>query len=276
MCLLKCKFLQLIVFSCFSCMAYGQVLGYFPIDTSLVRCQYIYDVQQDSTDETSVKRMVQVLQIGKRISCFFDWQRFKSDSITIRMIKEGYSSAEITKKGLTMMGGATARIYKDHANQVISYFDRIPFDNYMYEENWEKPDWKLVKGDIQTICGHACYKAEAYYRGRYYTAWYTLEIPVSEGPWKFGGLPGLILKISDAKEQISFVCINVEKPYWNDPVLKRNPQNLIITDRLTFLKAMQKFMDNPGKSVSSSPLMMDNKLHKRAFEPRPYNPIELE
>lgn len=274
--LLKYKFLQFLGCLFFTYTAYGQTLGYFPIDTSLVRCKYIYAVQQDSTDVTSLKRTIQVLQIGKRISCFSDWQRLKSDSITISMINQGHSSAEIAKKGLTMMGGTTARIYKDHVNHVISYYDRIPFDNYLYEENWEKPHWKLIKGDTLTICGHICYKAEAYYRGRFYTAWYTPEIPVSEGPWKFGGLPGLILKINDAKEQISFVCINMEHPYWNDPVLKRNPQNLIVTDRLSFLKAMQKFMDNPGKNLSSSPLMMDNKLPKRAFESRPYNPIELE
>jgi GLPGLI family protein len=58
--------------------------------------------------------------------------------------------------------------------------------------------WALVN-DTMTIMGYPCFKATTKYRGRNYTAWYTTEIPMSYGPLKFGGLPGLIINLSEEK-----------------------------------------------------------------------------
>ena len=43
-----------------------------------------------------------------------------------------------------------------------------------------------------------CNKATTKYAGREYTAWYTLDVPISYGPYKFFGLPGLIIKIEES------------------------------------------------------------------------------
>jgi GLPGLI family protein len=56
----------------------------------------------------------------------------------------------------------------------------------------QKIDWLLVN-ESKKIGEYECFKAKCNYKGRSYTAWYTLEIPVSYGPWKLNGLPGLIL-----------------------------------------------------------------------------------
>lgn len=45
----------------------------------------------------------------------------------------------------------------------------------------------------QTILGYPCLSATTLFRGRTYTAYYTKKLPVTDGPWKLGGLPGLIL-----------------------------------------------------------------------------------
>lgn len=47
-------------------------------------------------------------------------------------------------------------------------------------------------------------KATARYGGRNWIAWFTEEIPISEGPYKFNGLPGLIFEIYDDKENYKF------------------------------------------------------------------------
>ncbi len=67
----------------------------------------------------------------------------------------------------------------------------------------------MVSGDT-TIVGYKCKKAICNFRGRKWTAWYTLDIPISEGPWKLDGLPGMIFKAIDSLNQFSFECIGVK------------------------------------------------------------------
>lgn len=54
-------------------------------------------------------------------------------------------------------------------------------------------------------------KATVSHEGREYTAWYTTEIPIADGPYKFWGLPGLILKISDSENHYNFTLESFEK-----------------------------------------------------------------
>lgn len=62
----------------------------------------------------------------------------------------------------------------------------------VYKDTPPPIDWK-ISNETKTILGFPCKKATATFRGRKYTAWYTEDIAVSQGPWKLRGLPGLIL-----------------------------------------------------------------------------------
>jgi len=63
-------------------------------------------------------------------------------------------------------------------------------------------DWSLSNKEKKNISGKVCSKATTRFRGRDYVVWYTTEIPVQMGPWKFYGLPGLIMQVEDAKKEI--------------------------------------------------------------------------
>jgi len=65
----------------------------------------------------------------------------------------------------------------------------------------KQPDmkWELLEDEKQ-INDYKCKKAKTTFRGRTYEVWYTPEIPVSVGPWKFNGLPGLILSVTDSTD----------------------------------------------------------------------------
>jgi len=71
-------------------------------------------------------------------------------------------------------------------------------------------DWQLVEGD-SIVCGYPCHKAQTTFRGRTWTAWYTLDLPYNDGPWKLCGLPGLILHAQDSTRQFIFDCTSIEK-----------------------------------------------------------------
>ena len=62
------------------------------------------------------------------------------------------------------------------------------------EETDERPQWKIL-AENDSVLSYLCSKAECQLKGRTWTAWFTAEIPISEGPWKLCGLPGLFLPV---------------------------------------------------------------------------------
>ena len=78
-------------------------------------------------------------------------------------------------------------------------FENLYLDNYFaVQEPLPKMKWELLN-EKKIIGEYHCKKASVEFRGRTYYAWYTMEIPISLGPWKFNGLPGLILEVDDQK-----------------------------------------------------------------------------
>lgn len=59
--------------------------------------------------------------------------------------------------------------------------------------------------------GYICNKGTSTFRGRTYHAWFTVDIPVNDGPWKLYGLPGLILRVEDENENFTFEAIGLQK-----------------------------------------------------------------
>jgi GLPGLI family protein len=76
-------------------------------------------------------------------------------------------------------------------------------------------DWQL-QPETKKIGNYEARKATAKFRGRVYTAWYTLEIPLPYGPWKLQGLPGLILEAYDKKKEMYLYFKNLEYPTNNN------------------------------------------------------------
>ncbi len=90
---------------------------------------------------------------------------------------------------------------------------------FLVKDSLDLPKWTLGK-DKKKIGEYTCYKAtlemehstiekkEGKYRSvlknKNIVAWYTLEIPITNGPSDFEGLPGLILEVNDGKTTL--VC----------------------------------------------------------------------
>lgn len=78
----------------------------------------------------------------------------------------------------------------------------------IYPELFQKMEWQL-KDSTKVISGFQCYKAFTTFRGREYAAWFTPEIPIHIGPWKFNNLPGAILQVYDKSKTYSWNAYNV-------------------------------------------------------------------
>jgi GLPGLI family protein len=67
---------------------------------------------------------------------------------------------------------------------------------YIVEDSLITPNWKILN-DIKDVAGHICMKAmvEDTIKKQKIVAWFAQDIPVSAGPERLYGLPGLILEL---------------------------------------------------------------------------------
>ncbi len=120
---------------------------------------------------------------------------------------------------------------------------------FCYEENKPELNWR-IHNNRKVIANYPCQNATVRFRGRNYEAWFTTEIPISVGPYKFGGLPGLILKIQDSNQNYAFRCIGLKKL---NPLQPMKSQNFPCTE--TTREELQSFLmrkyDNPTQYYNS-------------------------
>ena len=165
------------------------------------------------------------------------------------------------------------KILKDLNNNSLKVHNIIFGQSYLYEEPIPEINWQLSDG-TKEILGYECHKATARWRGRDWTAWYS-DIPFSDGPYKFTGLPGLILGLEDATGEHKFQAIGIKKD--NYPFGFDKKFNPIKTKRKKF-EAMQKGHKlNFGKTLANSGLAQVKPEDKERISQRSfYCPIELE
>ena len=94
-----------------------------------------------------------------------------------------------------------AIVFKDYTNKVLKFRDFYEAKAYISQEDFPTFKWTVTR-EQKIVLGYTCYKAATQFRGRDYIAWFTMDIPVQAGPWKFWGLPGLILEATDNTNQI--------------------------------------------------------------------------
>lgn len=109
-------------------------------------------------------------------------------------------------------------IIKKPNSKMIEETGTLNDKNYLLEDNFPELHWNLNYTEVEKIGNYMCNKATASYRGTTLIAFYTKEIPVPAGPYKFGGLPGLIVMLyNDSLAPNYWTLTNVEYPY-NDKI----------------------------------------------------------
>mgnify|MGYP000765333872 CR=1 FL=1 len=103
-------------------------------------------------------------------------------------------------------------IYDNAKNNYISICGDY-FENnrpWQYEERDVETEW-VLQDSLKNINGYVCSLAHTEFRGRTWSVWYAPEIPVNMGPWKFNGLPGLILWAADSNLDFVFECQTISQ-----------------------------------------------------------------
>ena len=98
-------------------------------------------------------------------------------------------------------------IYKDYKENALYYEEKI--DHIFVCEELKQFNWQVIN-ETDSLLGYQCTKAKTEYRGRAYTAWFTTELPFRAAPWKFHGLPGVVLKIDSKDEKVKMEAIRLK------------------------------------------------------------------
>ncbi|WP_412850576.1 GLPGLI family protein [Chryseobacterium sp. PMSZPI] len=83
----------------------------------------------------------------------------------------------------------------DETEKNFFFTSNVDSREFFIYDKVPKPDWKIEENQIKTIAGYKCIKATGTFRGSKIIAYFTKDLPYSTGPFKFYGLPGLILDI---------------------------------------------------------------------------------
>lgn len=144
-------------------------------------------------------------------STFFQWGNNGS-----RIVEEEAENGIDFSVNLFRSDSVGSFNYSDQKTDSL-YSRVVWFDKTSYIVQEEKPRifWEL-KEEFEEIGGFSCQKAVGAFRGRTYEVWFTPEFPVSAGPWKFTGLPGLILKAQDQTGDVQFVFKRIEKVAYSE------------------------------------------------------------
>jgi len=260
-------------------------IKYETIDNGVLRVFYETKSVSDPTKPERTTADYMVLDIGEKgISRFYSDNRRRTDSIMNELMKGGgpvrFNSNTLSNSGITSPGDAK-EVFKNYPAGKISVTDRVANSDYLYEEDRNNFQWQ-IESDTREILSYTCQKAVADFRGRHYEAWFAPDLPLNDGPWKFSGLPGLILYVEDSDKNFVFQAIGIEN--YNLPV--EFPQkDYLKTSRSEVARIQKRFIEDPMGYISNSmpgARVMIRTVDESGVERSgsdvkiPYNPMELE
>ncbi len=144
--------------------------------------------------------------------------------ITIQEDTLSYGKVEkLTTNAIVLDSGPSGKrvsfFVKNYNSNFLYYTTGIPFSTstYKIKDSLHPMKWEKLK-ETKNISNYKCKAAKTTFRGRTYIAYYTEKIPISTGPWKFGGLPGLILEVRCKDEDGELI--------WEIENITKNPKDL--------------------------------------------------
>jgi len=219
--------------------------------------QYKLSYKPDSL-QSKVMTEYMVLMFNQKISGFRSTARYVRDSI---MATAAFNNKSMPER-MSIMQRYNSKIEEyiitDLENKEITYTTVAKLSTYVYPQYTEKitHTWVITK-ETKKIQGILCTRAETNRFGRRWIAWFSNEHPFPFGPYKFYGLPGLILELSDTTGSYVYELHNLRKRNITYP---RNPDDNII--KVSKLKSIELY--NTGRYTLA--MFKDAKIEGRGPE----------
>lgn len=203
--------------------------------------RFVYQVTM-KTDSTAAPKVENAyLDVAGDKSFFYGEKRIQRDSLMRRSFETrnfNFDRSQMQQYRTDL----NYQVEKDLTEQKITFKNRIARDQYAYEED-RSFGWKILP-ETTKIGEYKVQKAETEFAGRKWIAWFTQDVPLMDGPYKFSGLPGLIVKIEDSKGDYIF-DLKETKKITELPNIQQRFGNTIVLKRKDYEKQMEKFRKDP-------------------------------
>ncbi|WP_439480273.1 GLPGLI family protein [Chryseobacterium aquaticum] len=274
------KFIFLFFFSMF----YSQI---YKNDSLRGNFTYLLKSKSNTLQPNYIHEELFSLQISDDRSFFISEKALQFDSIFLGELKfvDNGSKNVVDFRGKSFPK-STSNFMIIQTNDYIQYYRSLGMSLLSYKSPIITK-WKLVN-ETKTINSLICKKAELSFKGRDWIAWYSSEIQFPYGPYKFSGLPGLIVKITDKKGDYDFELVkSLPTSSMRRKIItidKSRYENSTLVTKNELDKAKENFNNNLSSSLENmgvkfTPEQKENlrlRQKNNELEKKGYNPIELE
>ena len=244
------------------------------VDTAKVRVLYALNAKNIKDENTYLD--LGKLEVGKQMRKYSSEFVYTSDIEIAKWKRErGYKG--YVPKTFFIRGEKTddwsELVYSDYFIQgnKLTEWACMPLwaekDNGRYTEDWPLMHWEL-RDSTKTILSHKCQMATCHFRGRDFVAWFAADVPIKGGPWKFGGLPGCILKVHDTRFYYKWEAVAIERGTF--PIYQYPESLYPKTSRKRIWKLQKEYTENYLNAIGW--ISLEGRIPKRII----YEQLEKE
>ncbi len=269
---------------------------------------YDYTAQVDSTDIYNIIQEPMILHVGESASTFISYNMYKREEVIKNMKNESEMNSFFSDfVRNNPRPRIIYRLYKNYPTGKTTHIDMMIPELFKYTESYSNFDWQLthetciIAGKSKdntnsSNCGFLTstqlanlhsftsatrtnlifHKATTEYGGRIWEAWFAPDIPLNEGPYKFAGLPGLIVHVNDSQNHHRFTVTNIDLPQEDTYVEINADFKPLELSKREFHEARNKFRQNPFQAMEgmfeADPMEIEIRKDQAR---RNNNPIEL-
>lgn len=220
---------------------------HFQIFAQNQRFIYEYTFKPDSMDQQNIIKEIMNLDVTKEGSNFYSNLLLDRDSIFKRQFENGKNSGTNTidfrKIKRSQANFIVSKKYPDFETTYHTSFNAL---NLAVKEN-KTINWKILN-ETKTIEELKVQKATTTFAGKNWIAWFTPEIQIQDGPYKFCGLPGLILNIEEEKGDHAFNIVGIKKQYSRTFINYSKANEIFVTDQ-KFNQLWNEYKKDPAKNI---------------------------
>ncbi|MBD3904972.1 GLPGLI family protein [Chryseobacterium sp. C-39] len=181
------------------------------MDSSFIECKYLATFLIDTANINTLKKELVSLKIGKNFSLFRSDMKEKADSLSFAEIDKSIANPTngiaVINTGNLVSAKYVPEVF--YSKDILVVYDKILNVTYNYKAE-ERTKWTFLN-ETKKIQGYTCKKAIGKYHNKTIIVWYTEEIPISDGPYTFKNLPGLVLEASDSKDYFHFTLESLKR-----------------------------------------------------------------